>query len=188
MKITKNDVIATASALADKDGLNSVSLKVVAEQLGIRTPSLYNHIESLEQLLLEVAHQGMKEMNEDMMQAAIGISGTPAIQAISIAYLSYMIAHPGVYETIQWATWHGTSETDEIFHTYLNLITTLIRSCGYHENDIPAIRDCITGMLHGFTTLQLRFALTEPEKVKKQLHCAIESLLTGTEHTYLNIS
>ncbi len=57
MKTTKEAVIRAASDLADEKGLNNVSLKSVAEKLNIRTPSLYNHIESLDHLLLEVAHQ-----------------------------------------------------------------------------------------------------------------------------------
>ena len=108
MSITKSAVIQTASEIADERGLNNVSLKTVAERLNIRTPSLYNHIESLEDLLRNVAHTNMKIMNERMMQAAIGVSGDDAVKAVGITYLDFMIEHPGIYETIQWATWNGT--------------------------------------------------------------------------------
>lgn len=47
MKTTKEAVIKATSDLADEKGLNNVSLKAVAQKLNIRTPSLYNHIESL---------------------------------------------------------------------------------------------------------------------------------------------
>ena len=68
MKTTKEAVIKATSDLADEKGLNNVSLKAVAQKLNIRTPSLYNHIESLDNLLLEVAHNGMRDMNERMMK------------------------------------------------------------------------------------------------------------------------
>lgn len=93
MKTTKEAVIRAASDLADEKGLNNVSLKSVAEKLNIRTPSLYNHIESLDHLLLEVAHQGMRCMNDRMTQAAIGSIGETAIQKVAAAYLDYMIEH-----------------------------------------------------------------------------------------------
>ena len=114
MKTTKEAVIKTTSDLADEKGLNNVSLKAVAQKLNIRTPSLYNHIESLDNLLLEVAHNGMREMNERMMKVAVGKIEKEAIKLVSIEYLNYMIEHPGVYETIQWAVWHGTEETATI--------------------------------------------------------------------------
>ena len=125
MRVTKAAVIQAASDIADKDGLNNVSLKVVAERLNIRTPSLYNHIDSLEDLLREIAHSGMRAMNESMTQAAIGKTGDVAIKSVGIEYLNYMIKHSGVYETIQWATWHGNEETGEIFGNYLSLLTRL---------------------------------------------------------------
>ncbi|MGL4368807.1 MAG: TetR/AcrR family transcriptional regulator, partial [Spirochaetota bacterium] len=106
MGITEKQIIQTASEIADRDGLSGVSLKAVAEALRIRTPSLYNHIDSLEGLLRGVAHCGMREMNYLMTQAAVGNSGDAAIKSVGVAYLSFMIAHPGVYETIQWASWH----------------------------------------------------------------------------------
>ena len=63
MRVSKERVIEVASEIADTEGLNKLSLKVVAEKLNIRTPSLYNHILSLEELLREVAHNGMRSMN-----------------------------------------------------------------------------------------------------------------------------
>ena len=57
MRVSREIVIQATSDIVNKDGLNKVSLKVIAEKLGIRTPSLYNHIESLDDLLLEVAHK-----------------------------------------------------------------------------------------------------------------------------------
>ena len=58
MRVTKAEVIKTASDMADRNGLHNVSLKAIAENLGIRTPSLYNHIGSLDELLREIAHSG----------------------------------------------------------------------------------------------------------------------------------
>ena len=69
MRVTRAEVIKTASDMADRNGLHNVSLKAIAENLGIRTPSLYNHIGSLDELLREIAHSGMRTMNEKMIRA-----------------------------------------------------------------------------------------------------------------------
>ena len=84
MKTTKEAVIKATSDLADEKGLNNVSLKAVAQKLNIRTPSLYNHIESLDNLLLEVAHNGMRDMNERMMKIAVGKIGKEAFGGFGI--------------------------------------------------------------------------------------------------------
>ena len=119
-----------------------------------------------------------------MTQAAIGKSGDAAIQAVSVEYLNYMIEHCGVYETIQWATWHGTHETAEIFGEYTNLLKTLILSCGFKLERVSEILNLLTGFLHGYTTLQLRYAFSEPDKVKRELSAALDVLLTGAHQKY----
>lgn len=184
MRITKTDVIQTASDIADKNGLSNVSLKVVAENLNIRPPSLYNHIDNLESLLREVAHNGMKAMNERMIQAALGKIGEAAIKNVGIEYLNYMIEHPGIYETIQWATWHDTEETGKIFDNYLSLLKTLALSCNFNTINIDEILNLLTGVLHGYTTLQLRYAFTKPDEVRKALSTALDTVLAGLHQKY----
>lgn len=184
MKITKDAVIQAAAQIADAKGLNSLSLKAVAEKLSIKTPSLYNHIDSLDDLFRAVAHSGMREMNERMKQAAIGTMGTAAINAIAVEYLNYMIEHPGVYETIQWAAWHATDETAAIFDDYLSLCITLISSCDFDHAQTNEILAMLTGMIHGYTTLQLNHALSEPDSVRHGLCDALDALLTGIQIKY----
>ncbi|MDN9333396.1 TetR/AcrR family transcriptional regulator [Clostridioides difficile] len=184
MRVSKKMVIQTASDIADKSGLNSVSLKIVADKLNIKTPSLYNHIESLTELLREVAHNGMRIMNERMVKVAVGKTGKEAIQLISIEYLNYMIEHPGIYETIQWAGWNGTEETATIFNNYLSLLTTLIQSCNLNKDKTLEILNMLTGIIHGYTTLQLRNAFSAPDKVRRELSEMIDTLLVGISQKY----
>lgn len=167
MRITKKTVIDTAADIADKNGLHGVSLKVVAERLNIKTPSLYNHIENLDDLLREVAHQGMRNMNMRLERAAIGKIAGNAIKAVGIEYLNYMIEHPGVYETIQWATWRNT-ETAQIFENYLDLLRTLISSCQIQKSSTEEVLNILTATIHGYTTLQLRYAFENPESSEKK--------------------
>ena len=130
MRVTKAEVIKTASDMADRNGLHNVSLKAIAENLGIRTPSLYNHIGSLDELLREIAHSGMRTMNEKMIRAVIGKTGDSALKLVAVEYLNYMIEHPGVYEIIQWASWNGTEETAIIFN---DTATTEIYTLSLHD-------------------------------------------------------
>lgn len=184
MKTTKEAVIKATSDLADEKGLNNVSLKSVAEELNIRTPSLYNHIESLDKLLLEVAHHGMRIMNERMTKVAVGKIGKEAIKLVSIEYLNYMIEHPGVYETIQWSVWHRTEETAAIFQNYLSLLITLIQSCNLKKDKTFEILNMLTGIIHGYTTLQLGHAFSEPDKIRLELTKTIDTLLVGIFQMY----
>lgn len=184
MRVSKELIIHTASDIADEMGLQQVSLKLVAQKLNIKTPSLYNHISSLDELLQEIAHNGMKSMNEEMKSSAIGKAGETSIKALGSTYLQYVVQHPGIYETIQWVTWHGTDETKVIFQTYQELLTTLIRSCQFQEDHIPDILSLLTGFLHGYITMNLSLALSDYASAEHSLCEALDTIFMGLHQKY----
>ncbi len=184
MRITKKQILQTASDIADQDGLSGVSLKAVAAALQIRTPSLYNHIDSLEGLLLEVAHSGMREINHQITQTTVGISGDTAIQSAGEAYLCFMIAHPGVYETIQWATWHQNNETEQILSDYHCLMGKLVLSCGLNIAELDPVVRLLEGFLHGYATQQLGSALAQPDVAFADMSSALDVVLLGIHQKY----
>lgn len=184
MRTTKERVIQTASEIADREGLSGVSLKAVAAALQIRTPSLYNHIDSLDELLRDVGHAGMKEMNNRMTQAAIGVSGDTAIRSIASAYFRYMIAHPGVYETIQWVSWHSNDQTKDYLSEYYALIEKLVDSYKVTTSDYNPIIHLLMGFLHGYTSQQLGRALIHPESAITDMLSALDIVLLGIHQKY----
>lgn len=184
MRVSKSLVVETAARLADENGLNDLSLKTVAETLHVRTPSLYNHIESLDALRREVAHQGMRTMNEQMTRAAVGKAGAAALKGVAVAYLDFITAHPGVYETIQWATWHGTAETAEIYRSYTDLLTTILSSFSFPREHIEELVTLFAGLLHGFSTQQVRSAFSAPQKVRDELCNAVDIVVSGACRKY----
>ena len=48
--ISRERIIETAANLSNKAGLENLSLKMIAEELKIKSPSLYNHVSSLDDI------------------------------------------------------------------------------------------------------------------------------------------
>ena len=125
-----------------------------------------------------------QRVDKVVVSDAIGKSGIDAIHAVSWEYFSYVLQHPGIYETIQWATWHGNEKTSQIWTQYISLLKTLILSCGFNEPNVKEITDLLTGILHGYTSLQLRNALENPKAAKDNLRVIMETVLTGIQGRY----
>lgn len=64
-------IIETSACIANKVGLDNLSLKIIAEELNIKSPSLYNHIRSLEEIKQRLMIYG----EEKMIDSAVGVSG-----------------------------------------------------------------------------------------------------------------
>ena len=95
-----------------------------------------------------------------------------------------MIDLSGVYDFILLASLYVTEESAIIFIDYLSLLKTLISSCCFNPDKTTEILNMVTGMLHGYTTLQLRYAFSNPDKVRKELSEAIDTLLLGANQKY----
>lgn len=186
MRVNKELVIQTACDYVDQHGLNELTLKNLAEALSIRTPSLYNHIDSLDHLILEIAHKGMQTINTNIIEAIIGRAGEDALLVLGETYFQYVILHPGIYEATQWANWHSNEETRELFSTYLSLVHKLLLSCPFlkeanHIDDqlITRYANAYTSMLHGYVTMNLHIGLHSPTEAITSLTNALKLLLTG---------
>src|SRR4051812_43964441 len=90
-------VVEAAGTLAD-EGLARGTPAKLAQTLGVRPPSLYNHVASREALLRLIALRGVDELAAEMGAAAVGRAGEDALRAAARAYRDYVRAHPGCYE------------------------------------------------------------------------------------------
>ena len=67
--LNKDIIIAAAKELIEQEGFQQFSMRKLAEILGVKTASLYTHIESMEMLFTEVGLSTLKEQREYLMSA-----------------------------------------------------------------------------------------------------------------------
>src|SRR5215212_356802 len=90
-------VVQAAAELADSVGIAQLTLADLAARLGVRTPSLYNHVAGLPGLHRDLALLGTRELGARLGRAAIGKSGDTAVLAICQAYRAFVNERPGLY-------------------------------------------------------------------------------------------
>ena len=94
--VDKEQVVDAALEVLDAAGRpEAVTLGAVAERVGIRTQSLYAHVDGAVGLRRELALRALGELAEVVTRAAVGRSGPAAVEAILQARLDYALVHPG---------------------------------------------------------------------------------------------
>ena len=73
--LDREQVVDAAIAIADADGLEAVTLARVVAELGVRSPSLYNHVDGHAGLLAAVAVRSVRELGTSLRRAATGRVG-----------------------------------------------------------------------------------------------------------------
>ena len=95
--LTPAAVTAAAADLADEIGLTGLSMGLVAERLGVKTPSLYKHVPSQADLTHRVGVLAMVELGDALRDALQGLAGRDALAAGAQAMRAWVTAHPGRY-------------------------------------------------------------------------------------------
>ncbi len=148
-------VVEAAADLADEVGLDALSMGLLAERLGVRTPSLYNHVDNLGDLTHRIAVQAMHELGDAIRDATQGRAHTEALRAAAAAMRTFVKEHPGRYDAGNRA--RTTGPDDPLLAAadrFLGSLSAVLR--GYRlepADEIHALR-ALRSVLHGFATVE----------------------------------
>ncbi len=153
MGLNPDRVVAAAAEIADKDGLDELTLALLAERLGIRVPSLYKHVDGLDDLRNRLAGVGMAALANAVSRAAEGRHGRDALVSIAQAYRRFARLHPGQYQALSRPVRPATPQAEE----GQRIVEILDRVVGDYkltgDDAVHAVRS-IRAALHGFVSLE----------------------------------
>ncbi|HZH60894.1 MAG TPA: WHG domain-containing protein [Metabacillus sp.] len=172
-------ILQAATVLADKEGLDAVTLASLAKKLNIRPPSLYNHVEGLGGLRKKLAVHGLEVLYDRLAKASIGKSKDEAVHSLSDAYIEFAREHPGIYELTLHSSDQEDQELQRVSRKIVELIVQILSGYGLEDDEsIHAVRG-LRSILHGFSSLEQKGGFGLPLNTDKSLHLLIDSYLAG---------
>ncbi len=96
-KLSRDSIVNAALTFLDRDGWDSLTINALATQLGTKGPSLYNHVDSLEDLRRTVRMRVVGDIIEMLNTVGQGRTRDDAVMAMASSYRSYAHHHPGRY-------------------------------------------------------------------------------------------
>lgn len=172
-------VVEEAVRIADADGLEAVTLARVSATLGVRAPSLYNHVAGREALLRGIALRGLRELGDALRRAAVGRAREDALVAVAHAYRAYAHAHPGCFAATVTAPAPGDVEHEQAAAEVVGVIAAIVVGWGIEDDDaIHAVRT-VRSSLHGFVTLEAAGGFGTPVDHDASFERLLQTLATG---------
>jgi AcrR family transcriptional regulator len=154
MKVDIDRIRNEASALANRNGIDGLSMNDLAATLGIRTPSLYAHVEGIAEVRRLLAIGGLRELEQGIARVTAGKSGPDAVRALMIGYRNYARKNPGVYS----AMLPKVPQTDPEWREAMDrLMQTLLASLhGYQLEGVEAthVLRGMRALVHGFVSIE----------------------------------
>lgn len=187
--LTKQTVVQAAVDLINAEGLEALSLGRLAKELGIRTPSLYNHVDGLPGLMRELSILNARNLADRISEAAIGQSGPEAVMAIMQAMRSYIKECPGLYLSTLRAS--GTQEEvnpelekEEARSVKVGMV--VMASFGLEgEDGVHALRG-LRSLVHGFATLEISGGFGISLDLDESFSHLVDSFIAGLEGQKIN--
>ena len=148
-------VVAAGAALADEVGLARLTMGLLAERVGVRTPSLYKHVASQDDLNRRIAALALNEAADAVGGAVQGLAGPDALAAAARAFRTFVLDHPGRYAASVGVEPTGPDDPMAAAgERLLGAFTAALRGYEIAECDVNHALRLLRSLCHGFATLQ----------------------------------
>jgi AcrR family transcriptional regulator len=176
-------VLDAAAAIADAEGLEAVTVARVAQELGIRPPSLYNHVAGRDALLRGIALRGLRDLGAAVRDAAVGRSGQEALLGFAAAYRDYAEAHPGTYAATVRAPAPDDAEHAAAAEAVVGVALAVLRAWGLEGDDAIHATRGLRAAVHGFVAIELAGGFGLPADRDESFARLVATLAAGLTAT-----
>ena len=147
-------VVESAAALADAEGLDAVTLTRVAEHLGVRQPALYRHVDNFDALIRALGLRGRGILADRLGAAAVGMAGDDAVRAMGAAWRSMVADHPGLYAATDRYPCATDPELEEAVERVVEVLGQALTAYGLSDVDRVHAARSMRSVFHGFAHLE----------------------------------
>lgn len=183
-RLDRATVVQAAAEILKEEGPEALSLSGLAGRLGVKPPSLYNHIEGLEDLQYALAALNARMLADRLAEAAIGSSGPELLTRVAQTYRAYIKEFPGLYlSTLQLSNPQGAAgeAIRRDSERSVQIAAAAVSSFGLQGQDaIHAVR-ALRSAIHGFATLEIAGGFGLPLDCDESFRRLIDLLIQGLQ-------
>ncbi len=179
MRVDQERLVEAAADLVNRNGLDNLSMNELALALGVRTPSLYSHVEGLDDVRRLLALRGLENLDRYIARAALGKSSDAAVRAIFLAFRELALASPGVYAAALPTAPRGDREWNAAKDQVTKTILTVLSGYGLEGDEEIHVLRGLRSIAHGFVSLETSGALKNPVDRDESYEWLIGAFLTS---------
>src|SRR6201991_2423013 len=155
-RLSRDSIVNAALTFLDRDGWEALTINALATQLGTKGPSLYNHVDSLEDLRRTVRMRVVEDIIGMLNTVGDGRTRDDAVVAMASAYRSYAHHHPGRYSAFTRMPLGGDDpEYTEATRAAAGPVIAVLTSYGLDGDNAFFAALEFWSALHGFVLLEM---------------------------------
>ena len=180
-RIDLDDVIRSATGFIDLGGLDDLALGKVADDLGVRTSALYNHVDGLDGLRRVVSSHASETLAELLRDAAVGRSRAAALEEVAHAYRRFAHQHSGQYASILLPAASTAAGTQNAQAEIVRVIARILEGFGLEGDRAVHGARIVRSAIHGFVTLESTESFVNPLDQDESFRALVDFLVAGLD-------
>ena len=156
-KLSRDSVVNAALTFLDREGWDALTINALATQLGTKGPSLYNHVDSLQDLRRTVRMRVVEDIIDMLNTVGQGRTRDDAVMAMASAYRSYAHHHPGRYSAFTRMPLGGGDDPEftDATRAAAGPVIAVLASYGLDGEDAFYAALEFWSAMHGFVLLEM---------------------------------
>jgi AcrR family transcriptional regulator len=176
--LTHEQVVEAAAEIADRDGLGALSLASLASTLGVRSPSLYNHVDGLAGLRRQLTFHTCSLLAVELVDSVDGLEGIGALRAVAEQLRSFAHRHPGLYDTLLPApTPDEDPELAAALREPVTVVASVLEGMDVDPTTVVPLIRALRASVHGFVDLELRGGFGLPDDIDDSFITTIDLVI-----------
>jgi AcrR family transcriptional regulator len=177
-RLTREDVIEAGLSCLRQEGVSGLGVNRVARELGIKPPSLYNHVEGNDDLKRAVAIRGWSSLADRLEAALEDSEGRDRLWSVSRAYRDFVTEQPALYAVM--STMGDDGETDEYGEVRARVsqcLEAVLDPFDFSADEAGQALRALRAALHGFVSLESTGHLGDHEKAESSYDWLVSRLV-----------
>lgn len=177
--LTHEKVIEEAANLANKKGLSYVTISSLAEFLGVKKPSLYNHIKSQEDIYEGIMIYGWKNGVQPIAENLHENNPQKALKKYARAFYKYALDNPGIFEAMLWYNKYKSPELIEASEKIYDFFFAQTDKMNIDRESANHLLRTFRAFLEGFLLLVIHNSFGNPISIEESFELSLDVLISG---------
>ncbi|AZQ85362.1 TetR/AcrR family transcriptional regulator [Colwellia sp. Arc7-635] len=187
----RKSLVSTATKMVTEDGIEGLSLRKLAERIGVSRTAAYHHFTDKNDLLCAIAEQGFQQWHKQSSEIFSGeqLSNEEKYRNFVHSYIGFATENPSLYDLmfgrIIWKENNSTQSLKKIAYASFNYqveMTQLWQEQGIiiqNENTLR-VAQVTWATLHGIARLVIDGIYAQENQIDEMCECAVNVFLNSS--------
>ena len=184
----ESQLIDQAKKMLEEVGPDKLSIRAIAEQLGVSATAVYHHFANKDELISHLAAEGFNQLEKVLIQCQINVENQSKLQILSRTYMHFAFDHPAMYQLMFGSEITQATLTPELERAREQAFQVLKQTIAQIlDQEIHSKMVRITALsswshIHGMASLLIHQVIVLPETIDEEQ--LVENALQSLKHLF----